>query len=42
MNSDKFVDGIYYEQDDMYDYWLYLDPESGEEEAFEMFAEDED
>lgn len=42
MNSDKFVDGIYYEQDDMYDYWLYLDPESGEEEAFELFAEDED
>lgn len=42
MNSDKFVDGIYYEQDDMDNYLLYVDPEDSEEEAFELFAEDED
>lgn len=42
MNSDKFVDGIYYEQDDMDNYLLYVDPKDSEEEAFELFAEDED
>ena len=41
-HANEWVDGIYYSRDDMYNYWLYLDPESGEEEAFEMFAEDEE
>lgn len=41
-HANEWVDGIYYEQDDMDNYLLYVDPESGEEEAFELFAEDED
>ena len=41
-HANDWVDGIYYEQDDMDNYLLYVDPEDGEEEVFEMFAEDED
>lgn len=39
-HANDWVDGIYYEQDDMDNYLLYVDPEVGEEETFEMFAED--
>lgn len=41
-HANEWVDGIYYEQDDMDNYLLYVDPEDGEEEVFELFAEDED
>ena len=41
-HANDWVDGIYYERDDMDNYLLYVDPEDSEEEAFELFAEDED
>lgn len=37
-HANEWVDGIYYEQNDMYNYWLCLNPE--EDNAFELFAED--